>query len=242
MGSSSFERGSAVGYILWYSFVIRFLLVSSLELHGMSLVICLIRFSKLPVFGLHQWLPKVHVEASIVGSILLAGLILKVGLLFCSLFADRFLILVCGIPVATCMMGGADGKVVIAYSSVAHMTLCGFLLGFMGFVVGITHIVISPIIFLIVYVAYGITGSRVIGRSLTSSIVRLVLIVNLGFPIFGAFMAEVYLVNSLFRLIIMFFAVAFILMGVVHIKIFYSLKGSVNMEVIIWLMILILTY
>lgn len=52
--STSFERGSAVRYILWYSFVIRFLLVANLDLALMSIIICLIGYSKLPTFGLHQ--------------------------------------------------------------------------------------------------------------------------------------------------------------------------------------------
>lgn len=34
---------------------------------------------KMPVFGLHFWLPKAHVEASTRGSIVLAGLLLKLG-------------------------------------------------------------------------------------------------------------------------------------------------------------------
>ena len=36
---------------------------------------------KFPVFFLHYWLPKAHVESSTVGSILLAGLLLKFGTL-----------------------------------------------------------------------------------------------------------------------------------------------------------------
>jgi len=34
---------------------------------------------KIPVFGLHFWLPKAHVEASTSGSMILAGLLLKLG-------------------------------------------------------------------------------------------------------------------------------------------------------------------
>lgn len=35
---------------------------------------------KVPLFGLHAWLPKVHVESSTLGSILLAAIYLKLGL------------------------------------------------------------------------------------------------------------------------------------------------------------------
>ena len=34
---------------------------------------------KLPLYGLHLWLPKVHVEAPVEGSVLLAGILLKLG-------------------------------------------------------------------------------------------------------------------------------------------------------------------
>jgi type IV secretory pathway TrbD component len=167
------------------------------------------------------------------GSMLLAGLILKVGLLFCSLFANGFLIFVCRIAVAVFMMNGADRKVVIAYSSVAHITICGFLLGFMRFMVGMTHVVISPIIFLMVYVSYNLGRSRMMGCSLTSCVVRLVLLLNLRFPIIRAFIAEVYLIICLSRLSMAFFIMAFFSIGIVHMKIFHPLKGKLDMEVII---------
>lgn len=34
---------------------------------------------KFPMYGLHYWLPKAHVEAPVTGSIILAGLLLKLG-------------------------------------------------------------------------------------------------------------------------------------------------------------------
>lgn len=34
---------------------------------------------KLPMYGLHVWLPKAHVEAPVGGSLLLAGTLLKLG-------------------------------------------------------------------------------------------------------------------------------------------------------------------
>lgn len=34
---------------------------------------------KLPVFLVHSWLPKAHVEAPLAGSMLLAGVLLKLG-------------------------------------------------------------------------------------------------------------------------------------------------------------------
>lgn len=34
---------------------------------------------KLPIYGFHGWLPKAHVEAPLRGSIILAGILLKLG-------------------------------------------------------------------------------------------------------------------------------------------------------------------
>jgi len=34
---------------------------------------------KLPIYGVHLWLPKAHVEAPLAGSIILAGILLKLG-------------------------------------------------------------------------------------------------------------------------------------------------------------------
>jgi len=34
---------------------------------------------KLPIFGVHVWLPKAHVEAPVIGSIVLAAILLKLG-------------------------------------------------------------------------------------------------------------------------------------------------------------------
>jgi NADH-quinone oxidoreductase subunit M len=51
---------------LSYSIVIRYFLVGSFIV-------------KFPIFGFHYWLPVAHVEASTVGSMILAGLLLKSG-------------------------------------------------------------------------------------------------------------------------------------------------------------------
>jgi len=41
---------------------------------------CLVAFLvKVPVFGLHLWLPKAHVEAPVAGSMILAAILLKMG-------------------------------------------------------------------------------------------------------------------------------------------------------------------
>lgn len=135
-----------------------------------------------------------HVEASLLGSIILAGVILKLGILFCSLFVGNRGFFIVGVVIACGIMGGADRKVVIAYSSVAHMTMCAMMLRFMSFVMGLTHVFISPLMFLMVYVRYVQSGSRVLGRSLLSYLLGTVILLNIGFPMVGAFISEIYIV------------------------------------------------
>ena len=94
---------------------------------------------KLPLFPFHTWLPDVHTEAPTAGSVVLAGVILKLGAygilrfafgLFPNAsvkFAPLFLTLaVIGIVYGSIVAAmQKDAKRVIAYSSVAHM---GFIL------------------------------------------------------------------------------------------------------------------
>lgn len=47
--------------------------------NGVLLLGCAAFVVKLPVYGLHIWLPKAHVEAPLGGSIVLAGVLLKLG-------------------------------------------------------------------------------------------------------------------------------------------------------------------
>jgi proton-translocating NADH-quinone oxidoreductase chain M len=90
---------------------------------------------KLPMIGVHTWLPEAHVEAPTSGSVILAGILLKFGgygLLRFSIplfplasayFAPFMCVLsVCAIVYASLStMRQIDMKKIIAYSSVAHM-------------------------------------------------------------------------------------------------------------------------
>jgi len=90
---------------------------------------------KLPMLPFHTWLPDAHSEAPTAGSVLLAGILLKMGgyglLRFClPMFpevSEDFAPFILWLSVAAILYGGcmalaqADLKKLIAYSSVAHM-------------------------------------------------------------------------------------------------------------------------
>ena len=94
---------------------------------------------KVPVFPLHTWLPLAHVEAPTAGSVLLAGVLLKLGTYgFLRLCLPMFpyacqtvglplmaVLAVIGIIYGSlCALAQRDIKKLVAYSSVAHLGFC----------------------------------------------------------------------------------------------------------------------
>nr|QCX42023.1 NADH dehydrogenase subunit 4 [Margaritifera margaritifera]QCX42036.1 NADH dehydrogenase subunit 4 [Margaritifera margaritifera]QRW36428.1 NADH dehydrogenase subunit 4 [Margaritifera margaritifera]DAC74122.1 TPA_inf: NADH dehydrogenase subunit 4 [Margaritifera margaritifera] len=91
---------------------------------------------KLPIYGFHLWLPKAHVEAPVAGSMILAGILLKLGGYGLIRFFSILSLSSCfTVSVVFCLslMGGTiasmvcfaqvDVKALVAYSSVGHMSL-----------------------------------------------------------------------------------------------------------------------
>ena len=93
---------------------------------------------KVPLFPLHTWLPDAHVQAPTAGSILLAGVLLKMGtygiMRFCQpLFPEAmvfyqqpiiWLSLIGIVYGAAMVLVQEDFKKMVAYSSVSHMGVC----------------------------------------------------------------------------------------------------------------------
>nr|QWC53773.1 NADH dehydrogenase subunit 4 [Carinata rufipenna] len=135
---------------------------------------------KLPMFMLHFWLPKAHVQAPVSGSMILAGLLLKVGgygvIRFGSMYELGFfyysyvwysICMVGTILVSLICLIQGDLKCLIAYSSVAHMGMClmGFLvmskIGFLGsYLMMIGHGLCSSGLFCLANMMYERMNSR----------------------------------------------------------------------------------
>lgn len=137
--------------------------------------------SKIPMFPFHIWLPEAHVEAPTVGSVLLAGILLKLGVygflrfsltLFpeASLFFSPLVYLLSILGVIYASMSAirqTDLKRIIAYSSIAHMNLVTIgifsfnLIGLEGAVLqSISHGFVSGGMFFLIGILYDRYHSR----------------------------------------------------------------------------------
>nr|YP_003331158.1 NADH dehydrogenase subunit 4 [Styela plicata]CAL24352.1 NADH dehydrogenase subunit 4 [Styela plicata] len=184
----------------------------------MGLLLIVAFCCKLPIYTLHSWLPKAHVEAPVGGSMVLAGLLLKMGgygllrfFLFTSVdynyvFFIFMLVILMGsyLPVAMCSRA-VDVKSFIAFSSISHM--CVALLGLMCYgmygVVGalvlfIGHGIVSPLMFFLANVIYEKVKSRsMMGISSIDKLSKtllwvflFVIVINMGLPPFLNFFGE----------------------------------------------------
>jgi NADH-quinone oxidoreductase subunit M len=183
---------------------------------------------KVPMFPFHTWLPDAHTEAPTAGSVILAGVMLKMGaygfirfsipmlpsgsrgavgiIVVLSLIAIVYGALVC--------MMQKDMKKLIAYSSVSHMgfvTLGMFMLNPLGIegsvLQQINHGISTGALFLIVGVLYERRHTRLIsefgGLSTPmpnfAAIYMIVTLSSLGLPLLNGFVGELLILMGTFQ-------------------------------------------
>nr|YP_009121985.1 NADH dehydrogenase subunit 4 [Southwellina hispida]AIO11161.1 NADH dehydrogenase subunit 4 [Southwellina hispida] len=182
---------------------------------------------KVPMFGVHSWLPKVHVEAPTWGSVILAAVMIKMGVYGLWRMVNESL-WVSGVSewlwlwsfVGVVMMAlmclmSVDLKVIVAYSSVVHMGglvwLSGFSVvsGWRGvLIMSVMHGMISGGMFVLV----GSLGDVFQTRSVLvlkgvvdflgflGILVVVLFVLNVGFPLSGNMLGELEVMMSVWSL------------------------------------------
>jgi proton-translocating NADH-quinone oxidoreductase chain M len=174
---------------------------------------------KIPKFPFHIWLPQAHVEAPVAGSVLLAGILIKLGsygfirftLPLFPAACIYFTPLVFTLGVLSIIYGSLttlrqiDLKRIIAYSSVSHMgvvMLAIFSLSVVGIegsiFLQIAHGVVSSALFIIVTALYDRHHTRIVkyyrGMAVTMPIFAIMFLVftlaNIAVPLSCNFIGE----------------------------------------------------
>ncbi len=183
---------------------------------------------KVPVFPFHTWLPDAHVEAPTPISMILAGILLKLGaygfLRVCypifpeaAMWGAYFLAVLGVINIlygALCAMAQSDFKRLVAYSSISHMgyVLLGIAImttvGFQGAMFQIlAHGISSPMCFFLVGVIYDRAHHRDINRfgglwlsmPRYGSMATLGFFASLGLPALCGFIGEFWVLIGTFQ-------------------------------------------
>jgi len=213
-------------------FCLSYFYISYLEKNffsGFILVILIFAFLiKMPIYSVHLWLPKAHVEAPVAGSIILAGVLLKLGryglyrvfnLVFFSrgFILNSYLIsinLVGAIYVGFICLRQVDVKSLIAYSSVCHISLViggfirGSLLGSRGVLVIILgHGLCSSALFCLANIMYErfFTRNLMLLKGLMLYFPVLTFwwfifrVINIGAPPFINLFGEIFLIGRILK-------------------------------------------
>ncbi|MEE9234909.1 MAG: NADH-quinone oxidoreductase subunit M [Candidatus Acidoferrales bacterium] len=183
---------------------------------------------KVPMVPFHTWLPDAHVEAPTAGSVILAGVLLKMGTYGLMRFslpmfpnasrdAVPYVVTLSIIAIIygalVCMMQ-KDMKRLIAYSSVSHMgfiTLGIFTMNHLGLAGGllqqVNHGISTGALFLIVGLLYERRHTREIAQfgglatpmPIFATLYMIISLASMGMPLLNGFIGEVTILIGTFR-------------------------------------------
>jgi NADH-quinone oxidoreductase subunit M len=224
-----YQHGAATGiYTFDLTTLVRWVMPPGAGQSLMFLAFALAFAIKVPLFPFHTWLPDAHVEAPTAGSVILAGVLLKMGtygfLRFClPLFPDAtvaFAPLVFALAVIGIVYGAfvstvqPDLKKLVAYSSVSHLgfVMLGlFTLNHQGVVGGviqmINHGLSTGALFLMVGMIYERRHTRLIADfgglwkviPAFSAMFLVVTLSSLGLPGLNGFVGEFLVLVGAFQ-------------------------------------------
>jgi proton-translocating NADH-quinone oxidoreductase chain M len=183
---------------------------------------------KVPMMPFHIWLPEAHVEAPTSGSVLLAGLLLKLGTYgilrfliplfpYATIYYTPFVYTLASTAVIYTSLTAIrqiDIKRIIAYASVAHMNLV--LLGLFSLTTqgvegailqSISHGFVSSALFLCVGVLYDRHHSRLLeyygGLATVMPVFAVIFLffslANIAFPLTSSFVGELLILAGVFE-------------------------------------------
>nr|APF47567.1 NADH dehydrogenase subunit 4 [Microgaster sp. SNS-2016] len=210
---------------LFLNFKLNFILNCNMNNMISFLMLIFAFLIKMPIYFLHLWLPKAHVEAPICGSMILAGIMLKLGsyglirmmilLKFIFINYNMFIIniaMIGGIYASILSLNINDYKIIVAYSSIVHMSsLMSSMLtmnywGYIGsYLMMIAHGLCSSSMFFLVNLNYERTHSR--STNINKGMINilpmlstwwfLICIINMSAPPSLNLISEIMIFNSL---------------------------------------------